>query len=183
MQQSDVLLNSLTTVNELELQYRQIAVGLEEITNYFNSIQKSLNFYLTNSSQSFLRYKNLCDVQAYIERIKKSADLIGEAEEMNNDDPIEAYTIIKRAMNELKTMLRVQCSKQLMAKASEIEKKIVEKIVKKEQMIENIFNSIELNSKQVYEFNENSWMNDFEEERKIFTEVITGFEGGRFFMS
>ncbi|BFU23670.1 hypothetical protein CL6EHI_189870 [Entamoeba histolytica] len=176
MQQSDVLLNSLSTVDALETQYRNIADQLTEITTYFYQIKTTLESYTSKSSLSFLRYRNLCSVQHLLEQIHSCSNLLEDANNTIEIDPIQAIDMIDRALNGLNKLSTIQCSQQLIVKANETKKIITDKIIEKKKDIYEILNKINYQASTIYEFNEQSWMNEFDQERKTFTDIIVGFE-------
>ncbi|EKE42908.1 hypothetical protein ENU1_005120 [Entamoeba nuttalli P19] len=175
MQQSDVLLNSLSTVDALETQYRNIADQLTEITTYFYQIKTTLESYASKSSLSFLRYRNLCSVQHLLEQIHSCSNLLEDANNTTEIDPIQAIDMIDRALNGLNKLSTIQCSQQLIVKANETKKTITDKIIEKKKDIYEILNKINYQASTLYEFNEQSWMNEFDQERKTFTDIIVVF--------
>ena len=177
MQQTEVLLNSLSTVNSLEERYSLIANKLIEINNIFNQMKKSFAITNTNSSQSFVRYRNLCSIQEVLDKLRNCYNWYETANELiKEDELIKAYELIQKTMIELSKLHDIQAAQQLLVKVRETRTKIVEIIIKKKYIISEIFNSIDLNINILYDFHEDHWMNEFEEERKKFSEIITCFE-------
>ena len=177
MQQTEVLLSSLTTVNSLEEKYSIIANKLMEINNHFNQMKKSFMITNTNSSQSFIRYKNLCSIQEILDKLRNCYNWNEMAIELFTEgEVIKAYELIQKTMVELSKYQEIQAAQQLMKKVKETKLKIIDSIIKKKQIISDIFNSINFNINILYDFHEDHWMNEFEEERKQFSDIITSFE-------
>ncbi|KAL7717375.1 Uncharacterized protein QTN25_005191 [Entamoeba marina] len=150
MLQSEVLLNSISTVSELETSYRKIDEDLSKTTQHFVTIQKSMKSYLENSSLSFLHAK------------------------MDSDrDTLHAFDTIEKALRLLEKLGSLTCSHQLIKEATITKDLIVNTIIHSKELIFDTINSIELSSEHFYSFDETSWMSEFEKERTLFTTIVT----------
>ncbi|KAL7721989.1 Vacuolar protein sorting-associated protein 54 C-terminal domain-containing protein [Entamoeba marina] len=176
MLQSEVLLNSISTVSELETSYRKIDEDLSKTTQHFVTIQKSMKSYLENSSLSFLRYKNLCTIQQFLERLKNCSNLIEDAKMDSDRDTLHAFDTIEKALRLLEKLGSLTCSHQLIKEATITKDLIVNTIIHNKELIFDTINSIELSSEHFYSFDETSWMSEFEKERTLFTTIVVGHE-------
>ena len=130
MQQTEVLLNSLTTVNSLEERYSNIANKLIEINTIFNQMKKSFAITNMNSSQSFIRYRNLCSIQEILDKLRTCYNWYENANElMKEDEMIKAYELVQKTMVELAKLHEIQAAQQLLTKVKETKTKIIETII------------------------------------------------------